>query len=121
MSITSTNPIWSALDNYYGGSAQSSLAAPSTTTTANPATAASAGPVSQQVEDDTLTALLGLSPTAPNASSVTSLAAILGVPAAAPSASSGNTLMSDVLGGQSSGAVEAVSATVNQSILDTLL
>jgi hypothetical protein len=118
MSITSTNPIWSALDTYYGGSGQSSSTA---TTTTNPATSASAGSVSQQVEDDTLTALLGLSPTAPSSSSVNTLAAMLGVPASAPSASSGNTLMSDVLGGQSSGAVEAVSATVNQSILDTLM
>ncbi|MHB1498199.1 MAG: hypothetical protein ACYCXN_09865 [Acidimicrobiales bacterium] len=104
MSVTSTDPFWSALAAYDTGAGQAALSAG----TAAPASAGTQAPssVSSEAKLATLMELMGGAAVSPGASTANSLA--------------GNSI-SGALAGQPGSAPAAVQAAVGTSLLDTLL
>jgi hypothetical protein len=105
MSISSTDPIWSALSSYYSEGeavgARATVGSSPVPGTGSGQTGTSSGlPLSAQAQAATETEVLG---------------------GAGPTGAGAPSLWADVLSGQSSAAAAAVSAGVNQNILDALL
>jgi hypothetical protein len=107
VSITSTDAFWNALSAYDTGTAlatnESAVSGGSAATSAADASAPS------NAATDSAQATAG------------TLLALLAGPSQSSTSSGADALMSQVLNGQSSSATTAVSAVVNQSILDTLV